>query len=69
LDTDSGKYEGLWLTNPATTRGWVYAFGSFAILSLRFPLIPATGADFLVEIRECDGQTGEVQQVLPKLLS
>ena len=44
-----GKYEGLWLTNRATTRGWVYGFGSFAILSLRFFLTSATGADFPVE--------------------
>ena len=37
-----GKYEALWLTNRATTRGCVYASGSFAILSLRFFLHPAT---------------------------
>ena len=30
--------------------GWAYAFGSFAILSLRFFLTPATDTDFLVEI-------------------
>jgi hypothetical protein len=50
MDSDLGKYEGLWLTIRATTRGWVYGFGSFAILSLRFFLISATGADFPVEI-------------------
>jgi hypothetical protein len=49
MDSDLGKYEGLWLTIRATTRGWVYGFGSFAILSLRFLLISATGADFPVE--------------------
>jgi hypothetical protein len=50
LDANSGKYEGLWFPDPATTRDCVYGLGSFAIPSLRFHLIAATGADFLVEI-------------------
>ena len=37
--------------------GWVYGIGSFAILSLRFCLISATGADFLVEKRDEGGRT------------
>ncbi len=50
LSTILGKYEGLWSIDRATTRDCVYGLGSFAIHSLRFPLIAATGADFLVEI-------------------
>ena len=45
-----GKYELLWLTKKVTTRNWVYARGSFAILSLRFPLISAPRLRFVVEI-------------------
>jgi hypothetical protein len=52
LDTKSGNYENLWFITRATTSNCVYANGSFAILSLRFLLTSATGAHFLVEIRD-----------------
>jgi hypothetical protein len=57
----------LWLTNRVTTRGCVYAPGSLAILSPRFPLLPATDADFLVEILASGVQTGDFVGFLASL--
>ena len=59
----------MWLTNRATTSGWVYTWDSFAILSLRFLLISATGADFLVEktgltLRKTAGSAGDVTRLM-----
>jgi hypothetical protein len=39
----------LWLINRATTMHWAYSLDSFAILSLRFFLTMATGAEFPVQ--------------------
>ena len=59
MGTDFGKYEDLWLTSKAATRGCVYALYSFAIVSLRFLLTSATDADFLVEISKPVSKTSD----------
>ncbi|PYQ38721.1 MAG: hypothetical protein DMG99_18070 [Acidobacteria bacterium] len=47
-----GKHDALWFAEPATTSNCVNELYSFAIFSLRFFLISATGLHFLVEIRD-----------------
>jgi len=60
----------LWLTDRATTRACVYARGSFAILSLRFLLTSAMGADFVVQIApECENSVSGHAILLTKMLT